>query len=52
MTDAEWHEAITTTTHATGDAELRRADGGTVGVAVRRPPIEIVTGHRLVLFVV
>jgi PAS domain S-box-containing protein len=51
MTDEEWHTAITTTTHATGDAELRRADGTTVGVQFAAT-IEVATGHRLVLFVV
>lgn len=51
MTDEEWHVALTTTTRATGEAELRRADGGTVGVQFAAT-IEIVTGHRMVLFVV
>jgi PAS domain S-box-containing protein len=51
MTEEEWHVAITTTTRATGEAELRCAGGRTVGVQFAAT-IEIVTGHRLVLFVV
>jgi PAS domain S-box-containing protein len=51
MTDAEWHDAITATPHATGEAELRRADGTLVGVQFAAT-VEVATGRRLVLFVV
>jgi PAS domain S-box-containing protein len=51
MTDEEWHHAITTTARATGEAELRRADGTTVGVQFAAT-VEVATGQRLVLFVV
>lgn len=51
MTDEEWSAALTTMTRATGEAELRRADGSTVGVQFAAT-VEVVTGERLVLFVV
>jgi PAS domain S-box-containing protein len=51
MTDHEWHVAITTTSRATGEGELRRADGSTVGVQFAAT-VEVATGPCLALFVV
>ena len=49
MTGAEWDRAILQN-ELVGEAELVRADGSTVTVQYAAHP-EIVTGHRLVLFV-
>ena len=49
MTDQEWDRAILQSELA-GEAELLRADGSTVTVQFAAHP-EVVTGHRLVLFV-
>ena len=49
MTDTEWDQALRQSELA-GEAELVRSDGSTVAVQFAGHP-EIVTGHRLVLFV-
>jgi PAS domain S-box-containing protein len=51
LTEEEWHTALTTSARVTGEAELRCADGNTVGVQFAAT-IEVATGHRLGLVVV